>query len=144
MLVKKTNSEWKPSENMGLKVGDTIDITDPKRLILDKMCVAIGSDGETLDAFDLYDVVDPELVAEMREFKKVKHAEEIKKSLEAEKDDLEEALAELKAKNAKKTQILELDSMEWKALRQKAIDAKVFKPAMKKPEVIAALTALVS
>ena len=143
MLVKKTKSEWKPSENLGLQVGDTIDITDPQQLILDGYCIGVSEDGKELDAFDLYGVVDKDLVDEMKSFKEAKHQEQVKKHLEAEREDLEEELAALKKSNAKKYEAVELESMSWQDLRKKAIAADVFKPAMKKKQVIEALSALV-
>lgn len=141
MLVKKLKSEWKPSENIGLQVGETIEMTDPRQLILDGMCVAVGEDGETLDAFDLYGVVDPKLVEELKAFKDMKHAEEIKKNLEEEQVVLSTELAALKEGNAKKYKAAELEAMDWQELRKRAIEAGVFKPDMKKREVIAILSA---
>lgn len=141
MLVKKLKSEWKPSENLGLQVGETMDITDPQRLILDGMCVAIGDNGEELDAFDLFGVVDQNLVDELKAFKAAKHQEQIKKELEEEREKLEAELAELKKSNAKKYEAAELEAMDWQELRKKAIEAGVFKPDMKKKEVIQVLVA---
>jgi len=141
MLVKKLKSEWKPSENLGLQVGETIEMTDPQRLILDGMCVAIGKDGEELDAFDLYKVVDQKLVDELKAFKAAKHAEQTKIELEAESERLQKELAELKKGNAKKYEAAELEAMDWQELRKKAIDEGFFKPDMKKKEVIQILVA---
>lgn len=141
MLVKKLKSEWKPSENLGLQVGETMDITDPRRLILDGMCIAIGDNGEELDAFDLFGVVDQNLVDELKAFKAAKHQEQIKKELEEEREKLEAELAELKKSNAKKYEAAELEAMDWQELRKKAIEAGVFKPDMKKKEVIQVLVA---
>lgn len=140
MKVRKINPEWKPSENMGLQVGEIFEITDPRRLILDGMCVAVGEGGEDLDAFDLYGVVDPKLVEELKQFKKVKHEEQMKGELEREKEELEKTLKELKEGNAKKYQAAELEAMSWQDLRKKAIEMKVFKPDMKKKDVIAILS----
>lgn len=139
MKVRKLQSDWKPSENPGLQVGETIHITNPRQLILDKKCIAIGENGEELDAFDLYGVVDSNLVNELKSFKNAKHQEQIKKNLEKEKVILEKELQDIKDKNAKKTKAISYDKMPWKELRQAAINADVFKPAMKKPEIIAAL-----
>lgn len=142
MLVRKQKAEWIPSENKGLKVGDTIEISDPRQLILDGMCVAVGDDGQDLDAFDLYGVVDKDLVAELKAYKEAQHAQQVKSNLEAEKEKLEKELAELKKTNAKKYKAAEIEAMEWQDLRKAAIEAKVFKPEMKRKEVIAALNAI--
>ena len=140
MKVKKLpGSDWKPSENMGLQAGDVIDMTDPRQLILDGKCVAVGEDGQELDSFDLYGVISDNLMTDLRDFKKAQHQMQIKNKLEAEKDVLTAELKELKASNAKKLEASDLDKIEWKELRQKAIDAGVFKPKMKKIEIIAAL-----
>jgi hypothetical protein len=141
MLVKKIKSEWKPSEKPGLQVGETIEMTDPRQLILDGACKAVGADGEELDAFDLYGVVDQNLVDELKAFKNAQHQIEVKKNLEAERVELEAELAKLKKSNAKKYEAAELEAMEWQELRKKAIDAGVFKPDMKKKEVIQILVA---
>jgi hypothetical protein len=141
MLVKKIKSEWKPSENLGLQVGETIEITDPQRLILDGMCKAMGADGEELDAFDLYGVVDKNLVEELKAFKAAKHQEQIKVELEAESEKLQKELAKLKEGNAKKYGAAELEAMDWQELRKKAIKEGFFKPDMKKKDVIQILVA---
>jgi L-lactate utilization protein LutC len=143
MKVKKTNNEWKPSENLGLQVGETIEITDPRALILSGMCIAVGEDGEELDSFDLYGVVDKDLVAELKAYKQAKHQEQIKKELEAEEEVLTKALAEAKAHNAKLNEAKDLETMDWTSLKKKAVDAGVFKPDMKKRDVIKALSALI-
>lgn len=144
MLVRKTQkgSEWKPSENPGLQVGETIEITNPQELIMQGLVVAVGEDGQDLDAFDLYGVVDKNLVEELKAFKEAQHQQQVKKNLEKEREELEKELADLKKSNSKKYKAAELEAMSWQELRQKAIDAKVFNPKMKQKEVIAVLTAL--
>ena len=139
MKVRKQKSEWKPSENLGLQIGDTIDITNPKQLILDGMCVAVGEDGEELDAFDLYKIVTEDLMTELKSFKATQHQEQIKKELDLENEELSEELKEIKAKNAKKSEIVELDKMAWTDFRKKAIAEGVLKPGMKRPELTEAL-----
>ena len=139
MKVKKLKAEWKPSENPGLQIGEIFEITDAKALILSGTAVAVGDNGEELDSFDLYGVVSDDLMNELREMKKAKHAEQIKVELEAEKEELEAQLAVFKAGNAKKAREVELNAMEWQALRKEATEAGVLKPKMKKPAVVKAM-----
>lgn len=89
MLVKKVNPEWKPSENPGIQVGETIEITNPKTLIISGDVVAIDSDGIEISAYDLYGVVVKTEMDEFIEYKKMKQAEETAKKLAKEKADLE-------------------------------------------------------
>lgn len=48
MLLKKISPDWHPSENPGLKVGETIDIGDYLKLVEDGTAVMIGKFGEEL------------------------------------------------------------------------------------------------
>lgn len=125
MLVRKCNSAWKPSENIGLQVGETIEITDAKALIMNKMCVAVDAKGNELDAFDLYGEVDQDLVAELKAYKEAKLEETRNATLEAEKAALEKEIAELKKANPKKYKAVELDAMSWPELRKEAKDAGI-------------------
>ncbi len=90
MLVKKINPEWKPSENKELKVGETIEMTDAKALILNGDAVAIGDRGQELSAYELYGVIVERELQEFEEYTKMKKAQ-------AEKDSLEKEQAALKA-----------------------------------------------
>lgn len=145
MKVRKTQkgSEWFPSENKGLKVGETIDITDPRELIVKGWAVAVGDDGQDLDAFDLYGVVDPDLVEELKAFKEAQHAKQVKANLEREHKELEKELAELKKKNAKKYKLAELEAMDWQDLRKEATDLGVMKPGMDRKTLTAAMVAVI-
>lgn len=96
MLVKKVNPEWQPSENPGLKVGDTLEITDPKSLILAGDVVGVGSQGEDLSAYELYGVIVENDLQGFEEYLQEKKAKAIKSKLEAESAALE---AELKKAN---------------------------------------------
>ena len=53
-LVKKTNPEWKPSENTGLKVGEVIDMTDARSLVAGNMAVFCDEDGNELQGPGMY------------------------------------------------------------------------------------------
>ena len=88
MLVKKVNPEWQPSENPGLKVGDTIEITDAKSLILGGMAVAIGKQGEELSAYELYGVIAENDLDGFEDYLKEKKARAIKAKLEADQEAL--------------------------------------------------------
>lgn len=96
MLVRKKNPEWFPSENKELKVGETIEITDPKQLILNGEAEAVGENGEVLSAFELYGVLVQDEMAEFQEYMKMKKAEEEKARLEKERVALEAQLAATK------------------------------------------------
>lgn len=95
MLVKKLNPDWKPSENPDLAVGETIDITDPKSLIIEGSVVGLGKNGETLSAYELYGVLVKAELDEYEEFLKIKKATSLKSKLEAEAVELEAKAVEL-------------------------------------------------
>ena len=44
-LVKKVNPEWSPSENPDLKVGETLDVTDYRTLVITGSAVLVDEDG---------------------------------------------------------------------------------------------------
>lgn len=90
MIVKKKNPAWQPSENPGLKVGETIEITDPKSLILAGYVVAVDEQGAEIPAYDLYGVIIADEKKEFEDYIKMKR-------LQAQKAILEKQQAELKA-----------------------------------------------
>ena len=98
MLVKKINSEWNPTENNGLKVGDTIEITDPKELILSGMVVAVDSDGLEKTSYELYGVLAGDEKEEYEQWLAVKKQKELSESLAKEKEALVKESKELEAK----------------------------------------------
>jgi hypothetical protein len=83
MLVKKINPDWQPAENRGLQVGETIEITDPKQLIISGMAVGIGEHGEELSTYEMYGVLIDTESEDFEEYLKVKKANAIKAKLEA-------------------------------------------------------------
>lgn len=100
MLVKKKNPSWEPSENKYLKVGETVEISDPKSLILHGDAIGIASDGITeLSAFDLYNVIIADEAEEFKQYLQTKKAEAAKTALEAEKKSLEKTLAASEAES---------------------------------------------
>lgn len=96
MLVKKKLESWFPSENNNLKIGETIEITDARDLIMSGKVTAIGSNGEDVSAYELYGVVIADELEEFQNFMKMKKQEAIKTVLEKESTELKAQLAEVK------------------------------------------------
>ena len=92
MLVKKIADDWMPNEKLALKVGETIEITDPKQLILDGKVVAVGEDGQEISAYDLYGVLVENEVKDFQNYLKIKKQEALAKQLEKESKDLQEKI----------------------------------------------------
>lgn len=46
MLLKKISSEWEPSENRHLKIGETLEVTDYKGLVEARFAVIVNEQGE--------------------------------------------------------------------------------------------------
>lgn len=103
MQVKKKNPEWFPKENPALKVGDTIEITDPKALILGGDAIAIGENGEEISAYELYGVVVRDEMQEFQRYLAMKKEEAVKANLEQKKAALEKQLADQQAAKAAET-----------------------------------------
>ena len=105
MLVKKKNGNWFPSENKELKVGETVEITDAKQLILNGDVVGLSDKGEELSAYELYGVIIKDEAKEFQEYLKVKKAESAEAALKAEKVSLEAELVkeEVKSVEVEKT-----------------------------------------
>lgn len=94
MLVKKKNQDWFPHENNALKVGETIEITDPKQLILDGDVVGLAEDGTTeLSAYELYGVIVADEAKEFQDYIKMKKAEAQQAVLQKEADAIKAELA---------------------------------------------------
>lgn len=93
MLVKKKNPEWYPHENKELQVGETIEITDPRALIISGDVIGLDKDGITeKSAYELYGVIIADEQKDFEEYLKLKKAESTKVALEAEKAKLEAEL----------------------------------------------------
>lgn len=107
MLVKKINPAWKPSEQPDLEVGDTLEITDPKQLIVSGMVVGVGAKGEELSAYEMYGVLVDEELKDFEEFVKMKKANAIKAQLEEEQKALEAEKAKLDEASAKSEEVAE-------------------------------------
>jgi hypothetical protein len=108
MLVKKKNSEWFPSENKELKVGETQEISDPKQLIINGDVVGLGANGEELSAYELYGVIIKDEAKEFQEYLKLKKAESAEAALKAEKVSLETELT----KEAPLTELKKVEELE--------------------------------
>lgn len=48
-LLKKVNPAWEPSENKGLKVGETIEVTNYRRLVEGGMAVLVDALGNEIE-----------------------------------------------------------------------------------------------
>lgn len=96
MIVKKKNPQWFPSENIKLKVGETIEITDPKALILNGDVIALNEDGVEVSAYELYGVVVKDEMEEFQQYLAMKKQEALMNSLKKEKEELESQLADAK------------------------------------------------
>ena len=85
MLVRKKNPEWYPNEKKDLKVGETIEITDPKALILAGDVIGLAEDGVTeLSGYELYGVMVADELSGYQDYLKMKKAESQKKLVEQE------------------------------------------------------------
>ncbi len=93
-LLKKLDGNWQPSENPGLAVGDTIEITDPRELILSGAAVAVGANGEEKGAFELYGVITDRERKEFEAFKALKAQKALGEKLAKEQEDLKKQLDE--------------------------------------------------
>lgn len=94
MLVKKKNQDWFPHENNGLKVGETIEITDPRQLIIDGDVIGLADDGTTeLSAYELYGIIINDEAKEFQEYIKLKKAEAQQSALQKEAEAIKAELA---------------------------------------------------
>lgn len=148
MLVKKVNPEWKPSENKDLKVGDTIDMSDPKALILGGDAVAIDeATGAEISAFELYGVIVDREFEEFKAYQQMKSQERQAARLKAEAKELKKQLEE--AKSEKSEEVKEevpaqpkakVDAtMKWGEMMKLGKELGVFSVGMKKQELIDAI-----
>ena len=99
MQVRKKNPEYFPSENRELKVGEVVEITDPRQLIVNGDVIGLGDNGEELSAYELYGVIIKDEAKEFQEYLKVKKAESAEAALKAEKVSLEAELAKEEVKS---------------------------------------------
>lgn len=96
MLVKKTREDWKPSENPELKIGETLDVTNPRDLIEQGLAVGLDSQGNELSAFELYGILTDDEKRDYEEFIAVRKQAKIQAKLQQEKAELEKQLADTK------------------------------------------------
>lgn len=96
MLVKKKNPEWIPSENKSLKVGETIDITNPRELILNGDVVGLDDKGQELSPYELYGIITKDERKDFEEWLKIKQQTAYKESLEEEADRLRKEVDAIK------------------------------------------------
>ena len=141
MKVKKVKAEWYPSENKELRVGETIEITDPKYLILTGMVVAIDKDGSEVSTYDLYGVVAKDEKKEFEEWLALKKQKSLNSSLEEEAIKLAKELkgAQIQPEASKVAIIPTEQKLSWPELQNKARELGVYKVGMDKEAVEAAI-----
>lgn len=93
MLVKKINPNWTPVENNALQVGETIEITDPKALVLNGDVVAINEDGTEKSSYDMFGVLAGKEKTEFEQWLAVKKQKELQEKLVEESKALKEEVA---------------------------------------------------
>lgn len=98
MKVRKIDETWEPAEHRGLQVGEIVDITDPKSLILQGRVEAVGEQGETITAFELYGVLTEKEEKEFRDYLLLKRAKEANKRLTEENEKLKQVKDAIDAK----------------------------------------------
>jgi len=100
MLVKKINPEWAPAESKGLQVGETIEITDAKALILNGDVIAINKDGTEKSSYDLFGVLAGKEKTEFEQWLAVKKQKELQEKLVEESKALKEEVAAIEKEEA--------------------------------------------
>lgn len=96
MLVKKINPNWTPVENNALQVGETIEITDPKALVLNGDVVAINEDGTEKSSYDMFGVLAGKEKTEFEQWLSVKKQKELQDKLVEESNALKAEVAAVK------------------------------------------------
>ena len=97
-LLKKIDPEWYPSENKNLKVGETIEITDPRDLIINGTAVALRPDGTEVSAYEMYGVLTSKDKSELEDFLAFKRQKQVQEKLEKEQASLKEQLEKVEEK----------------------------------------------
>jgi hypothetical protein len=139
MLVRKINPEWKPIENPNLKVGETIEKTNPRQLILEGNAEAVDKDGNSISSYELYGVISKDERKDFEEYLKVKKLEATKLSLEKEAAALKAQLNSEKDKTATEIatngEAKTVTELTYQELVKKAQEKGVWKVGMKKEEL---------
>lgn len=126
MLVKKINPDWNPVEKQGMQVGDTIEISDPKQLILNGDAIGINSIGEEVGGYELYGVMSPTEDEEFANFQKMKKAEATAARLKKENEELQ------KEAETKKAEVKVEAKVEVAPVVEKKVEAKPVEAPKKK------------
>ncbi len=96
--VKKLNPDWNPQEHPGILVGDVVDFPGVvDKLVAEGNVALCDADGNEISAYDTLGVVTDRELAEFRKFKEEQRQIGLKKSLEAEHDELLAEAAKLKS-----------------------------------------------
>lgn len=127
MLVKKIDSEWMPSEKPDLKVGENIEITNPKELILQGKAVAVTEEGIEISAYDLYGVITRDERKDFEDYLKVKKQQDLGKQLKKENEELE-----LKKTTTEVIVPKVVEPLSYQELLKKAQEKGVWKVGMSK------------
>lgn len=139
MLVRKINSEWKPVENPNLQVGEIIEKTNPKQLILEGNAEAVDKDGNAISAYELYGVITKDERKDFEEYLKVKKLEATKTALEKEAETLKAQLNANENKTATETATngaaKTVTELTYQELVKKAQEKGIWKVGMKKEEL---------
>jgi hypothetical protein len=98
MLVKKIDKDWRPDKQPDIKVGETIDITDPKTLILEGKVVAVTEEGAEISAYELYGVIVRSERKEFEEYLKLKQQKALGEQLTKENEALKTQVSQPEVK----------------------------------------------
>ena len=110
MLVKKIDPSWSPSENRSLKVGETIEVTDAKQLIIDGKVSSFDPEtGDEMGAFEMFGKMTQKDIQDLRDMRakerEEKKEELLKAKLEDEKKLNDELKAQVEAKKASEKKV---------------------------------------
>jgi len=139
MKIKKIDPNWYPSENRELKVGETVEITDPKALILSGQAVAVDKNGVEISAYDLYGVIAGNEKKDFEQWLAMKKEQTTKKTLEKQEVKLKEEL-QVTQPEAREVATPPADTkISWIELVQKGKEAGIYKAGMSREQLEAAL-----
>lgn len=138
MLVKKVSSEWKPSEKPDLKVGETIEITDPKDLILQGKAVAVTKEGAEISSYELYGVITANERKDFEEYLAIKKQQSLKSALEKEAISLKTQLDATKTV-VSTPPVVQEEQLSYQELVKRTQEKGLWRVGLKKTELEALL-----
>lgn len=119
MRVRKIDPDWNPSENPSLQVGEVIDISDPKVLILNEQVEALGDADEVITAYELYGILTPKEEREFRDYLRLKRAKEANQNLMKKNEELNKMKDVVKSKQEDTKSTEETPKVETKPVSKK-------------------------